>query len=102
MITGQDVHDKIFLQDRLQRGHYVLLVSLMDRVGGHKLRWSGGGKHTMARSRPAQHLGRFFDIDLSFEEYVFLLAPPESIARPGMALLFELVQCKSRLVSEDT
>jgi hypothetical protein len=53
-----------YIQDRLPRGHYVMLVSLVERVGGEKLRWSGGAEHTLTRSRPKQHLGRFFDLDL--------------------------------------
>ena len=83
-------------KDRLQRGHYVLVASLVERVGGEKMRWSGGGDHTVARTRPKMHLGRFYDVSVAFEEHVFLLVPPRDDARAGMSLMFELVQCKSR------
>jgi hypothetical protein len=54
-----------------------MLVSLVEKVGGEKLKWSGGGDHTNAKSRPKQHLARFYDVSMDFEEHVFILVPPK-------------------------
>jgi hypothetical protein len=54
-----------------------MLVSLVEKVGGEKLKWSGGGDHTNAKSRPKQHLARFYDVSIDFEEHVFILVPPK-------------------------
>jgi hypothetical protein len=91
------------LRDKIQRGHYVVVATLLERVAGKPLRFSGPGtdRLTSTRTRPVAHNGRYFDCDLLIDECLFLLCPPDAQLSPSLTLLLEIYQCKSRLTPID-
>ena len=91
------------LRDKVQRGHYVVVATLLERVAGKPLRFSGPGtdRLTSTRTRPVAHNGRYFDSDLLIDECLFLLCPPDAQLSPSLTLLLEIYQCKSRLTPFD-
>jgi hypothetical protein len=91
------------LRDKIQRGHYVVVATLLERVAGKPLRFSGPGtdRLTSTRTRPVTHSGRYFDCDLLIDECLFLLCPPDAQLSPSLTLLLEIYQCKSRLTPID-
>ena len=46
------------VRDKLPRGHYVVVASLLSRLGGTPVAFAGGHAVTSARTRPIAHLGR--------------------------------------------
>ena len=91
------------LRDKIQRGHYVVVATLLEQLGGKPLHFSGPGAErlTSTRTRPVAHNGRYFDSDLLVDECVFLLCPPHKQLSPSLTLLLEIYQCKSRLTPVD-
>lgn len=85
------------LRDKVQRGHCVVVATLLDRLGGNPLSFPGAGQHYRSRTRPTPHQGRYMDLDLLVSEHLFLLCPPDAKLLGSMCVLFELYQCKSRL-----
>lgn len=99
------------VKDKLPSGHYVLVATLYDRIGGHALHWSAwdpevdattkkkkksGATGTQTRlvkpnfTRPFFHRGRFFNTELAVHQSLYVVCPPERALRPGNVLIFEL------------
>lgn len=125
------------LKDKLPSGHYVLVATLYDRLGGHALHWSawdpeyagsharwkadtrryskkthkksdesdvestGGGLSSVTGgsqirlgkpnfTRPFHHRGRFYNTEVTVNQNMYLVCPPECALRPGNVLIFEL------------
>jgi len=110
------------IKNKLPLGHYQLMVTLYDRLGGDALRWSSvvdprtgaalhpntilpGSDHLVGQrvfshtgSTPLaqMHGGKFYSLDLSFNQHsnrLFLACPPEVLSRPSMVFIFELFRC---------
>ena len=85
------------VKDKLPSAHYVILVSLWDRLGGSKLE-----KSKMKRiTKPVMHGGRYFNNTLRFEEILELDVPAPDKLSSSMALGFELFLLKNRNVRFD-
>lgn len=107
------------LKDKLPSGHYVLVSTLYDRLGGHALHWSAwdpeydprkarssrpphqsgdsvplvGNQIQLGKpnfTRPFFHRGRFFDTEAVVNQSMYVVCPPECALRPGNVLIFEL------------
>ncbi|RLN47931.1 hypothetical protein BBJ28_00009900 [Nothophytophthora sp. Chile5] len=97
------------VKDKLPCGHYVLVVTLYDRLGGHALHWTawdpergpneaptndnGATRARVGRpnfTRPFHHRGRFYNTEVVVNQDMFVVCPPEVELRPGNALVFEL------------
>lgn len=103
------------VKDKLPSGHYVLVATLYDRLGGHALHWSAwdpessSTRHRDRRqsnsathsgnqirlgkpnfTRPFYHRGRFYHTDVSVNQSVYVVCPPECALRPGNVLILEL------------
>ncbi|RLN14933.1 hypothetical protein BBJ28_00000897 [Nothophytophthora sp. Chile5] len=99
------------VKDKLPCGHYVLVVTLYDRLGGHALHWTawdpergpnetpaddndnGATRPRVGRpnfTRPFHHRGRFYNTEVIVNQDMFVVCPPEVELRPGNALVFEL------------
>lgn len=99
--------------NKLPDGLYVLMCTLYNRLGGSPMRWSrlgmgigapinkasGGGGTSGASdedadrpsaSAPVRHRGRFYDIDLQFNQCVYGTAPSPTDLRPSHVWVFEL------------
>ena len=85
------------VKDKLPCAHYVILVSLWDRLGGTKIEFSKNSRMTS----PQQHGGRYFNNCLRFEETLKLDIPSEAKLSSSMALSFELFMLKNRTVKFD-
>ncbi|KAJ1468393.1 hypothetical protein T484DRAFT_1920404, partial [Baffinella frigidus] len=72
------------VRDKLPRGHYVVVATLMDRLGGKPITYSGSQ-----------------EVDLIANEPLFLLAPPDAHLKASMCILLEVYQCKGRLCPYD-
>ena len=91
------------LRDKIPRGHYVVVATLLSRLAGQPLHYRGAGAQrlTSTRTRPVAHDGRYFDADLVVGECIFLLCPPDTQLSPSLTLLLEIYECKSRLTPVD-
>jgi hypothetical protein len=84
------------VKNKLPRGHYAVMCSLYDRLGGHPLYWTklrDDIGYTGSTPFPQFHDGRFYSLDLAFnqaENRIFLACPAQSQTRPSMCFVFEL------------
>ncbi|TYZ67749.1 hypothetical protein PybrP1_012992 [[Pythium] brassicae (nom. inval.)] len=96
------------LKDKLPGGHYVLVATVYDRLGGHALHWSAwdpeydarraasasvGSQTLLGRpnfTRPFFHRGRFYNTEVAVNQSMYVVCPPERALRPGNVLIFEL------------
>eukprot|EP00634_Sargassococcus_sp_CCMP2135_P004279 CAMPEP_0198654318 /NCGR_PEP_ID=MMETSP1467-20131203/7634_1 /TAXON_ID=1462469 /ORGANISM="unid. sp., Strain CCMP2135" /LENGTH=1207 /DNA_ID=CAMNT_0044390303 /DNA_START=292 /DNA_END=3918 /DNA_ORIENTATION=- len=90
------------VKDRLPKGQYVVLLSVLDQLGGRPLGWL---RHPSSHdpfgnlpsaTRPIKHRGRFHDVQLRIHESVFALCPPREVARPGNTLVFEVYRLSDK------
>ncbi|OEH76387.1 ojoplano variant related protein [Cyclospora cayetanensis] len=106
------------VKDDIPRGHYVMMVSVWNRLGGHKLTWTylnqyassleagqqndgadlsttGGAKDILATSpcavsAPVAFAAMYFSECLRFDETLYLNCPSEADIKPSMCLIFQL------------
>jgi hypothetical protein len=87
------------IKNKLPAGNYHVMITLYDRLGGQPMRWSekkAGYTHTGCTAQPQQHGGKFYNLELSFNQRnnrVFLACPSKLLTRPSFVLIFELIQC---------
>ena len=85
------------VKDKLPSAHYVILISLWDRLGGTKLE-----KNKLKRlTKPVMYGGRYFNNTLRFEEVLELEVPSPDKLSSSMALGFELFLLKNRTIRFD-
>ena len=85
------------VKDKLPSAHYVILISLWDRLGGTKLE-----KGKLKRiTKPVMYGGRYFNNTLRFEEVLELEVPSSDKLSSSMALGFELFLLKNRTLRFD-
>lgn len=103
----QPVHIRCYLmraiKDKLPLGHYCILVTLYDRLGGHPLTWSVLGDDTRQRSvtKPYFHKGRFFDTEWHINQDVVSICPSPEDLRPANVFIFELYLLQGKYSSHD-
>ncbi len=91
------------IKDKLPSGRFVMMCSLWNRLGGEPIKYTGQTlslKEWSGCTRyPQRHQGRHFDVSLSFGQKrnaIYIAVPPKVYARPGMCLVFELIQLRGR------
>lgn len=90
------------IKNKLPGGFYVVLVTIYDRLGGHPLRWctlgdSSGIGHSAMTPAPQRHGGKFYNLELQFNQESNLLAlacPSLREGKPGNVVLFEVVSVR--------
>ncbi|CEG47247.1 uncharacterized protein PHALS_03894 [Plasmopara halstedii] len=92
------------VKDKLPLGHYVMVATLYDKLGGQALHWTRwdsevlGGATSHANisrpnfTRPFRHGGRFYHSELTVNQDMFVVCPPQIELRPTNTLVFELYQ----------
>lgn len=87
--VGINIHLLRAVKDKLPRGHYCILVSLYDRLGGNLLNWSvlgehGAGKHRPGVTKPFLHRGHFYNSEIKVNQKIFATCPSQAELRPGI------------------
>ncbi|RHY35132.1 hypothetical protein DYB32_000356 [Aphanomyces invadans] len=82
------VHMLRAVKDKLPQGHYVLLATLYDRLGGSPITWSVAGDRGVGSSLPGLttpliHRGHFYNTELHVDQNVYVVCPPQQELRPG-------------------
>jgi hypothetical protein len=99
------------VKNKLPDGLYILMVSLYNRLGGNPMRWSGlrlgsggplsglsplglgfggGDGDKPSATTAVRHRGRFYDVDLTFNQCIYATAPSQVALRPSHVWVFEL------------
>jgi len=68
-------------------------VSVYDKLGGTPYRW--GKTYRPCATRPVAHHGHYYNVDLWFEQNVFLSTPAPADLRPSMVFVFQLYKLAS-------
>lgn len=90
------------LRDRVPAGKYVLVASLVDRLGGQSLRWSVlRGQEWHGATFPMDHDGRDTSVELEVGQSLRTVCPSQQATQPGMILLFELYLLQGKLAQRD-
>ncbi len=85
------------VKDKLPKGRYSILCTVIDRVGGRMLDYQTHSSRFGRRiTTPKLHNGEYHLNNLRFEESLLITAPSRSSVKPAMALLFELFLLKSK------
>jgi len=108
---------------KLRRGDYCILMTMHDRLGGHRIGWTkipkhvgiSGDKvdeltgcsvdpmqHRAAATKPVPYSGKYYDRELRFDQSVYALCPSPRDVRPCNVLVFELFEMASRETAIDT
>lgn len=90
------------LKDKLPKGRYAILCSILDRIGGSPLEFEEEGTSTWRKvSAPRLHSGEYSLNNLRFEKTIHLVVPPAKKLSPSMAYLFELFLLRSKDFAHD-
>ena len=93
------------VKDKIPAGVYVILVSLFDRMGGKPLKWSKADAGLYDKLKPSTqplvHKGRFYDVDMRFNQSVFVVSPSETKVEPSMCFVFELYRLADKKIPVD-
>jgi hypothetical protein len=90
------------VKDKLPKGRYAILCTIVDRLGGLPLSQQKKGlRRTRRVTAPKPHSGEYHLNNLIFNEAMLITVPPRSAIRPAMALLFELFLLKSKEFAQD-
>ncbi len=89
------------VKDKLPKGRYVILCSILDQLGGNVVDDVGIRSKRGRITAPKAHNGEYHLNNLRFEESLLLVSPSRSDVRPSMAYLFELFLLKSKEYSHD-
>ena len=89
------IHVLSAIKTKLPEGKYVIMLSQAESPGGKNLQWShlspfGITEHMTAVTKPAKHMGRYFDRALKVEDSVYALCPPQGILKPSFVYILEL------------
>lgn len=99
------------VKDKLPLGQYVMVATLYDRLGGHALHWTkwdpevpvGATSRTATGrpnfTRPFHHGGRFYHTEVTLNQDMYVVCPPQIELRPGNTLVFELFQLSQSTVA---
>eukprot|EP00826_Nyctotherus_ovalis_P025810 TRINITY_DN2001_c0_g1_i6.p1 TRINITY_DN2001_c0_g1~~TRINITY_DN2001_c0_g1_i6.p1 ORF type:complete len:391 (-),score=101.09 TRINITY_DN2001_c0_g1_i6:2617-3789(-) len=90
------------LKDKLPKGRYAILCSILDRVGGSPLKLDSKEASTWRKvSTPRVHSGEYSLNNLRFEKTVHLVVPAANKVSPSMVYLFELFLLRSKEYTYD-
>jgi len=90
------------VKDKLPKGRYAVLCSVMERLGGNTLEMQKKNSKKWRRvTSPKPHSGEYHLNNLVFNQSLLLFVPPRSEVKPSMAILFELFLLKSKDFSHD-
>jgi uncharacterized protein YigA (DUF484 family) len=90
------------VKDKLPKGRYAILCSILDRIGGNVLDYQSKSSKKWRRiTSPKTHSGEHHLGNIRFEESLLIMAPSRSEVKPSMAYLFELFLLKSQDYSND-
>jgi hypothetical protein len=85
------------VKDKLPKGRYAILCSIMDRLGGSMLEMQRkNSRRWRCISAPKAHSGKYHLNNLVFDDSVMIMVPSRNQVRPSMALLFEVFLLKSK------
>ncbi len=89
------IHVLSAVKTKLPEGKYVIMLSQAESPGGKNLQWShispfGISEHMAAVTKPAKHMGRYFDRVLKVEDSVYALCPPKGLLKPSFVYVLEL------------
>lgn len=90
------------VKDKLPKGRYAILCTLLNKIGGEVLKYGEEEsvecrKVTIAKT----HSGEYYFNNIRFEETLNLYAPPAKKSEPSMVYLFELFLLKSKEYTYD-
>ena len=78
------------VKDKLPKGRYAILCSIMDRLGGSMLDMQRkNSRRWRCISTPKAHSGKYHLNNIVFDDSVMIMVPSRNLVRPSMALLFE-------------
>lgn len=90
------------VKDKLDSGVYVLLCSLFDQLGGKPMKWTKAkDMEIKPATEPVVHKGRFYDIDMTFNQKIFVISPSETKIEPSMSIVFELYRLADQKIPID-
>ncbi len=90
------------VKDKLPKGRYAVLCSVVDRLGGNVIDVEPkGGKRWRRVTAPRPHSGEYHLNNLVFNQSVRLFVPSQAEIRPAMAVQFELFLLKSKDYTND-
>jgi hypothetical protein len=90
------------VRDKLPKGRYAILCSIIDRIGGNVLDYqTKSSKKSKRITAPKAHSGEYHLNNLRIEESLIIDAPSRSEAKPSMVILFELFLLKSQEYTHD-
>lgn len=87
------------VKDKIPKGRYCILVSILDRMGGNVI--SLKKRQTLRITTPVVHSGEYHLNNLRFNTKLTLIAPARANIRPSMVWLFELFMLKSKEYTHD-
>ena len=84
------------LRAKVREGYYVMLLSIVDRIGGRTIRFSTGrsNRDCNAALPPLRYAAKSSLIDFFIDRHVDLLCPASILLRTHACLVFELWQLK--------
>ncbi|CAK4098589.1 unnamed protein product [Aphanomyces euteiches] len=99
------IHMLRAVKDKLPIGHYVILATLYDRLGGHPITWTVAGDRGVGAgfpglTTPLLHRGRFYDTEFAVGQNVHVVCPPQIELRPANVVLFEVYMLSNNSSSE--
>ena len=90
------------VKDKLPKGRYTILCSILDRIGGNPMEYGQGKSKKWRRiTNPKTHSGEYYLNNLRFEKSLLIVGPPRAEVRPSMVYLFELFLLKSKEYAHD-
>ncbi len=87
------------VKDKLPKGRYAILCSVLDRIGGSVLDYQNHGWRKV--TAPRSHNGEYYLNNMRFERSLLIVAPSRAEVTPSMVYLFELFLLKSKEYSHD-
>lgn len=90
------------IKDKLPKGRYAILCSVLDRIGGSPLEFGSEDSTSWRKvTTPRIHSGEHTLNNLRFEKTVHLVTPSLNDTAPSMVYLFELFLLRSREFTHD-
>ncbi len=85
------------VKDKLPKGRYAVLCSVMDRLGGNVMDYQKNASSKWHKiTAPKTHNGEHYLNNLRFEKSLLIVTPSRAEVKPSMIYLFELFLLKSK------
>ena len=90
------------VKDKLPKGRYAVLCSIIDRLGGKTVEiMRSRSKQWRRVTAPKAHSGEYHLDNLIFDESIMMQVPSRSELKPSMAILMELFLLRSKTYAHD-